>query len=102
MRKEIKKEFVSEGQKECLYSYYEYKDKIYRIEIEIDTSYNFQSRANSFLFTDNGWKQVYFIPYSELLSIGYGRSCIERRSSMNKDEFVLIGYTEKILDSILR
>ena len=66
-------------------SIWQNEDVVLKIEIHIDRSYDFQSRAYSEMFTPDGWKLVYFMPYPSITM------------SLDKDELDILTITKQIL-----
>ena len=64
----ISREFSKSKQSFNLLSNYRIDNKSIKIEIKLD-SYDFQSYARSYLFTDQGWEIIYSIPYGNMESI---------------------------------
>lgn len=58
-----------------------------RTEVHIDTSYAYQSRGHTQVFTPDGWKDVSTLPGQEIASgaeSAYGRSDEPKRASANR------------------
>ena len=95
----ISREFSKTQQSFNLLSNYRIKNKSIKIEIKLD-SYDFQSYAHSYLFTDQGWKEIYSIPYYNMTAITQDLSFLSAekcRQAFATDEDKILDISKKIL-----
>lgn len=95
----INREFFNGEQSYNLLSNYRFGNKSIKIEIKRD-SYDFQSYARSYLFTDQGWESIYSMPYEKMRTTQYEISWLKKEEchkAFMLDELLILDTSKLIL-----
>jgi len=95
----INREFSKGTQSFNFLGNYRIDNKTIKIEIKND-SYDFQSYARSYLFTDQGWEIIYSMPYNNIMVIAKEISNYNETECIKEfeiDEAIILDISKKIL-----
>ena len=95
----INREFSKGTQSFNFLGNYRIGNKSIKIEIKLD-SYDFQSYARSYLFTDQGWELIYSMPYNNIMAVRkklYYFKFNECAKEFQIDESLILNISKKIL-----
>ena len=95
----INREFSKGTQSFNFLGNYRIGNKSIKIEIKLD-SYDFQSYARSYLFTDQGWELIYSMPYNNMMAVRkklIWYNFDECAKEFQTDESLILNISKKIL-----